>query len=102
MHCGATHVLLRHTLPAVQRIPHLPQFAGSSTVFTQAPPQETSGAGQPVHMPATQLWPAAQATPQKPQSVMELCVSAQYSLAPKPHDRKLGPQPLRQTPSAQC
>jgi hypothetical protein len=50
------------------RLPHAPQFAGSTVMFVQMLPHSVDGAIQPATQdPATHEEPAAHATPQRPQ-----------------------------------
>jgi len=53
--------------------PQPPQFSGLLEVLTQTPPQYVSPAAGQVHLPATQLEPAPQTSPQPPQSLSSVC-----------------------------
>jgi hypothetical protein len=63
-------------VPAVQTIPHAPQFAGSVAVSVHPVLQDVCPAGQ-THNPAVQTWPGAHAMLQLPQLLTSVLVSVQ-------------------------
>jgi len=72
------HAPPKHTCPAAQRAPHMPQLAGSDWTSTQAPPHETPPAPQP-QTPAVHA-PLAHVRPQRPQWSGSVCVSTHAPL----------------------
>ena len=57
-----------HASPALQIVPHAPQFASSLAVSTQPPPQPVVPPGQlSMHTPEAHTLPAVQLTAQPPQ-----------------------------------
>jgi hypothetical protein len=79
------HAPALQPVPALQVVPHAPQFSGSVCVSAQRPPHATVGfAHVAAHAPAEQTDPAAHFVPHVPQFVGLVCVSTQAPLQTAP------------------
>jgi len=80
-------------VPAVQVVPHPPQFDVSVSVFTQRVPQGVVPGGH-AHMPLAQVCPAGQAVPHAPQlppSVWRFTQLPLQSVVPAPQEVRQAP-----------
>jgi hypothetical protein len=86
-HCVEKQLPSAQVVPAAQAWPHMPQFALSVCVSTQAVPQ-VERPGLHAHAPAAQLWPGGQITPTHALSVQVSCTQTWPALQgdAMPHD----------------